>query len=116
MTRGGAHPGTRRTRGVGHRTLVRTRGVEPTHPPLELLDRDIIVGPDGWVSGFESRIFLRMVSMPSQPALRHPPPQPPPITECPDGRHPGELRGNARLGTQGTQVEGDKRRFQKVHR
>ena len=22
--------------------------------------------------------------------------------------HPGELRGNARLGTQGTQVEGDK--------
>ena len=25
------------------------------------------------------------------------------------GRHPGELRGNARLGTQGTQVEGDKK-------
>ena len=27
----------------------------------------------------------------------------------PEGRHPGELRGNARLGTQGTQVEGDKK-------
>ena len=26
-----------------------------------------------------------------------------------EGRHPGELRGNARLGTQGTQVEGDKK-------
>ena len=25
-----------------------------------------------------------------------------------EGRHPGELRENARLGTQGTQVEGDK--------
>ena len=26
-----------------------------------------------------------------------------------EGRHPGELRGNARLCTQGTQVEGDKK-------
>ena len=26
-----------------------------------------------------------------------------------EGRHPGELRRNARLGTQGTQVEGDKK-------
>ena len=26
-----------------------------------------------------------------------------------EGRHPGELRGNDRVGTQGTQVEGDKK-------
>ena len=31
-----------------------------------------------------------------------------PLT-TPEGRHPGELRRNARLGTQGTQVEGDKK-------
>ena len=41
MTRSGVHPGTRRTRGGRHRTLVRTRGVEPPLTPLELLDRDI---------------------------------------------------------------------------
>ena len=35
----------------------------------------------------------------------------------PEGRHPGELRGNARFGTQETQVEGTKIiKFQKVHR
>ena len=33
---------------------------------------------------------------------------PTPLT-TPKGRHPGELRRNARLGTQGTQVEGDKK-------
>ena len=33
---------------------------------------------------------------------------PTPLT-TPEGRHPGELRRNARLGTQGTQVEGDKK-------
>ena len=29
-------------------------------------------------------------------------------TEVTERRHLGELRGNARLGTQGTQIEGDK--------
>ena len=48
MTRGRVHPGTRRTRGGGHRTLVRTRGVEPPPPPLEFLDRDIKTTDLGW--------------------------------------------------------------------
>jgi hypothetical protein len=37
---------------------------------------------------------------------------PTPLT-TPEGRHPGELRRNARLGTQGTQVEGDEKNLEK---
>ena len=36
---------------------------------------------------------------------------PTPLT-TPEGRHLGELRRNARLGTQGTQIEGDKKSSQ----